>query len=246
MRPDPSERLNKLAPSKGPSRSLIGTVVIIVALLFIGGGYWLTQHLSEDNSTAVAPKGGLPGGNGLEVYASTGDEKQPRVDIYSDFQCPHCGSLDKVSGPAIFAAAKADKIKLYVHLESFLDRGATGPSTKMANAAFCAADYGKLPEFYQRGFAAHPSQGGAGFSDESILAIGQESGISGADYDAWKECVTSLKYESYVKATAEQMTESGISSTPTVLINGKVPADSEQKALFSDPKAFDAILQRVK
>ena len=155
-RPDAADKLKANQPPEGPSKVLIAAV-IAVALVIVGGIAWLRTD-PFGSLDATPPKGGNPAGAGVVAYPGAARPGVPTVDLYEDFQCPVCGQLEERNGRSIFEMAKAGDIKLVVHLMSFLDGNLDNDSSKRAaNAAFCASDAGRFPEFHAAVFAALPA-----------------------------------------------------------------------------------------
>ena len=64
------------------------------------------------------------------------------VDVFYDYQCPHCLTLEQGAHSALETAARSGKVQLRFHPVAFLDASSSGNdySTRAANAALCASD----------------------------------------------------------------------------------------------------------
>jgi protein-disulfide isomerase len=234
MRPDASKKLAAAAPKQGPNVAVIGAViaaVIIVGVVvaIVIGGSSKTSSGSGGSGVPAAAIGGL--GAGIVVNAATATPTSnaptaksnvPTLDLYEDFQCPACGTLEKSVGAEITSMAKAGDIKLVVHTLSFLDRNlGNDSSARSANAAACAADAGKFMEYHNAVFAAQPAREGEGYTDAQLTQFATTSGITGAALTTWQQCTSSGEYAKYVTSVQEASGKAGVDSTPTVKLNGQ-------------------------
>jgi protein-disulfide isomerase len=225
MRPDAKKKIATVTPKKGPNPIVIGAVV--AAVLIVGVVVAIVIGASGKSGTAngasAQPVGAVAAdGGGIVANASTAKSNAPTMDLYEDFQCPTCGALEKAMGPTIASIARAGDIKLIVHTLSFLDDNLKNDSSKRAaNAAACAADAGKFLEYHAAVFAAQPAQEGAGYTDAQLTQFASEAGITGAALTTWQQCTTSGQHDQYVADTQTNAEKVGVSSTPTVKLNGK-------------------------
>ncbi|MET7902276.1 thioredoxin domain-containing protein [Streptomyces sp. NPDC005355] len=141
------------------------------------------------------------------------------TDSYIDFQCPFCRMFEEASGPMLDGMVADGRITLIYHPMAFLDAMSTNRySTRASAASGCASDGGKFSEYLYTLFANQPSEGGPGLSDEELIALGLQIGLT----DAFAGCVRGgvhLDWPPYVTARAA---ERGVSTTPTVLVEGVV------------------------
>lgn len=141
------------------------------------------------------------------------------IDAYIDFQCPFCRMFEEASGPLLDAMVTEGQVTLVYHPMGFLDAMSTSRySTRASAASGCASDGGKFMEYLYTLFANQPPEGGPGLSDEELIALGRQVGLT----DAFAVCVRDglhLDWPPYVTARAA---ERGVSSTPTVLVEGAI------------------------
>lgn len=243
-RPDAREKLNAAGPRTGPSKLLIGGAIVVVLLLVAAFAWLRTDPFAERD--AGAPDNGRTGGAGLMVYPGKADGDVPTVDVYEDFQCPYCGQLEKTSGADLTKAARAGKIKLRIHLLSFLDDNLGNDSSKRAaNAAFCAADAGRFPQYHSALFAAQPAKEGQGYSDQTLRAAAKKAGITGKAATTFDKCVDKNTYGNYVTDTQKAANDDGVNGTPRVLIDGKAIGDQQMQQLLSTPGSLDEVLRQA-
>jgi protein-disulfide isomerase len=226
MRPDAKKKIATVTPKKGLNPIIIGAVVaavlivgVVVAIVMAknSGTTGTSSNGSADPVGIVANDGG-----GILANAATVKGNAPTVDLYEDFQCPTCGALEKAMGPTFASMAKTGEIRLIVHTLSFLDDNLKNDSSKRsANAVACASDAGKFLEYHAAVFAAQPAQEGAGYTDAQLTAFATEVGITGPALTTWQKCTTSGQHDVYVADTQTNAEKAGVSSTPTVKLDGK-------------------------
>jgi protein-disulfide isomerase len=225
MRPDASKKIAAVAPKKGPNPVIIGAVVAAVVIL----GVVITIVFATKDEPGGATGGsaqpvGVIGGTGGGIFANKATAKStaPTLDLYEDFQCPACADLEERIGAAKASLAKAGEIKLVVHTLSFLDDNLKNDSSaRSANAAACAADAGKFMEYRALVFAAQPAQEGVGYTDAQLTQFAQASGITGPALTTWQQCTSSGQHDQYVADVQESSGRAGVSSTPTIKLNGQ-------------------------
>lgn len=240
-RPDASDKLAATKPKEGPPKALIGAVIAVVLVIVAGAAFLMTDPFGK--LEAKGPQNSQPEGNGLVMYPGKAKPGVPTVELWEDFQCPGCGGLEKNNGKSIQQMAAAGDIKLTVHVMSFLDQNLNNDSSsRAANAAFCAADAGKFPEYHSAVFAGQPAEEGQGFTDKQLKqTFASAAGITGAAATTFTKCVDEGTYKDYAKDTLKRSNDDGINGTPTIKINGKTVADngkeeqSQEKTLANSP-----------
>jgi protein-disulfide isomerase len=123
-------------------------------------------------------------------------------------------------------------------------------STRSGNAAAAVANYSpdQYFEFHRRLFAAQPEEGGAGLSDDRLIAIAKAAGVS--HLDEISDAIRSGRWNSWVTARTDEFTgkkgaladakipAANVGSTPTVLVDGAyytgAPGDASAFSAFYD------------
>jgi|GEM_PF-108450 len=226
-----------------------GTVVLVVLITFIGVGVQSSRaKISSDadttNATAAA---------GVKV----GNQQAPvLVDVYEDFQCPICNTLEQGGLTTDLAAkVKATTVKVNYHVMSFLDSLSNGNkySSRAANAGYCAADqspaafskfhdilYGKSAD----GGNNQPAENSDGRPDSQLIAWGKEAGITSADFST---CVTSNQHKDLVAGVTEAASKRGVNGTPTVFVAGaRVGSEDSTVTVAQIDAAISAALAKAK
>ena len=213
----------------------ISTAVVVVVALVVALVVWM-------NNAATDP-GTPPSGAGIdqETGAIAVGEGSQTLDTYIDFMCPICGQFETTYGPEITDLIDAGTITLNIHPISILDRYSQGTeySTRAANAMYCVAeaDPDAAYPFMQEMFEKQPAEQSTGLTDDEILAIASDVGVTGID-----SCVTDRTFGDYVtsmtKNTPIQPGSQGI-GTPTLSVNGETIANSSIPAVGSFATLFN-------
>jgi protein-disulfide isomerase len=188
-----------------------GWVVAFVLVTAVGGVLYQSSRSARETGTVVEPAHAL-GPGGAEVMGTLA--APVLIEEYGDFQCPACASWDRVVFPTVRRLVEEGKIRFAYHLFAFL-----GPeSLKAASAAECAGDQGKFWEYRDYLYAnQYPENSGALTSDR-LIEIGDSVGISPASFGS---CVRADTYAGWIRQISDQATSRGITSTPTILVNGQ-------------------------
>ena len=161
---------------------------------------------------------------------SRGPEDAPIVIVeFSDFQCPYCRRA---------TAALEELMERYDGQIRFVYKDYPLPSHteafKAAEAGNCAHEQGMFWEFHDRLFGAQDS-----LDVESLQAYAGELGLDGNQFAA---CLAEDRFADRVEHDLEVGRQYGVSSTPTVFINGRtvtgaVPLDIFE-AIVEEELAF--------
>jgi protein-disulfide isomerase len=151
-------------------------------------------------------------------------EGVPVVDVYYDYQCPGCGSLERNYGKALEQLAEENKIQLRLRTMNFLDQASwsKGASTNGAIGAFCADYQGLFAEYHLAVFNNQPDS--ESDSIESIVfreTIPAEIGMTGDALTEFQKCYDARATVGYVNSVNEASSKAGVTNTPTVDVNGK-------------------------
>ncbi|MBO3143637.1 DsbA family protein [Dermatophilus congolensis] len=248
---DRAAKIAAAAPKRrGPGPAVIVALLVVAALIVVG--VWQVSSGSQDSQSTVnsagVPKGGDANG-GLNAFPGVKlADGAPKVEVFTDFQCPFCGHLAKFNGEAMNKLAKEGKIQLVEHHMKFLDenmrRGEKGPSHAAANAAYCAADEGVYPQVAHGIFVNQPEVEGQGFPDDLFTKLAQGAGVKGEALDRFEKCVSKKKYVDYVKKSDEMSARMQVTGTPAVRINGKDVAKEDMSQLVSAANTFETVLAK--
>lgn len=186
-------------------------VAIVLAVVNASGG-----KDSPAGGKAVVPA------NVVDGAIPVGDAEAPvTVDLYFDYMCPACGAFEAGNAGDLTGLIEDGTAKVNLRVMNFLDGQSNGTaySTRAGNAVATAANDGTeaVWEFHNALYANQPAEGTAGLSDEQIAAIALEAGVPAYVVDSFDDGT----YRGWVAQSNEAAAENGVSSTPTVQINGE-------------------------
>jgi protein-disulfide isomerase len=189
----------------------VATLAVVGAVISIGafarggsGGY---------DSTILVP---TPRPSSVPQSDHVFGDPSARVTIaeYIDFQCPFCRQAVINVMPTIEQQFIANgTAKLEVHAIAI--RGSE--SVASAAAAECANDQGAFFAYYDILYANQGAEQSGSFSDDRLKAFAPSLNL---DTSAFNSCYDSGKYVSRVQQTTSAASSDGVSSTPTIYVNG--------------------------
>jgi protein-disulfide isomerase len=143
------------------------------------------------------------------------------VEVWSDFQCPACGFWAIQVEPDLVDEYVADGSVHFVYRDlAFLDGGdPNGESQQSAAAARCAGDQGSFWPYHDYLYENQDGENEGAFSRERLDQIAEAVGL---DMDAFGSCMSDSAALEAVRAETAQGQQAGLSSTPTLTINGVV------------------------
>jgi protein-disulfide isomerase len=201
----------------------------------------LTDGIVEPDPSAVLPAGVLAADSSTPfgVPYGTGSADVPVLELWEDFQCPACGSLELANGDGITQLAEEGKVQLIYRPTAFLDGNLGNDSSHRAIAAWgCAIDAGKVKEYHDIVYANQPVTEGMGFPEDRLLAFGADSGITDAAFTTFSQCVTDGTYLSWAANTNQEFSAGEIGGTPAGFLNG----EPVENAVLADPIALAELI----
>jgi protein-disulfide isomerase len=155
-----------------------------------------------------------------------GDPNAPiTLQIYADYQCPHCRNFfNNVEPQLVDDYVRTGQVKL--ELLDFTVVGVPSlnalpddslESVQAAEAAMCAAEQDAFIEYYQTLFTGEVKPNSGAFSDDNLKAFAADLGL---DTDQFDECLDTGKYEDAVIAFVHLGIDRGVRGTPSLSING--------------------------
>jgi len=141
------------------------------------------------------------------------------IEVWSDFQCPACGFFARQVEPDLIAEyVKDGTVRLVYRDFAFIDGGKpTGESQQAAAAARCAGEQGKFWPFHDYLFENQDGENKGAFSRDVLDQIGTAIGLAAT---AFASCMDGDAQEQAIVAETAQGGQAGVSSTPTLAING--------------------------
>lgn len=212
--------------------------------------------LDVQNASTVRSAEGTPAASPEASPAATaeltgyfvGDPDAPvTLQIYADYQCPHCRTFAQEIEPQLIAdyVATGD-----VRIE-YLDFTVVGvpsidalpddtlESVQAAEAAMCAAEQDAYLDYRTALFTGDKQPNSGAFSNENLAGVAQDLGL---DTDRFTECLENGTYEDAVIAFVFQAIDRGVQGTPTFSLNGGEPFFLPQSGYDGLKEILDAEL----
>ena len=203
--------------SSGPSIAIISVaaiaigVVLVAALLVFSGGLDGNEAAAIEEPDTPAPAEELRNGRTLVVEGAT---PAVEVEVFEDAQCPHCQTFTERVEPLIIAEHVVDGTASLTYSDYII----FGEDSVDAAVAMRAADEldGAFWDYHHTLY--HNAPDGA-FTRSGLADLAESIGL---DRDSFSEM---LDDEALIDAVAETNARGaslGVSSTPSVVINGEL------------------------
>lgn len=231
-----NERANaKYEPQATSSRMsyvLIGLGVLVVAAVVILGYLW------QSNKTYPAVDDKVLAENAAFIV---GERTAPEtIDVFEDFNCPHCKEFEESSGPAIQAKVTEGTVRVRYHMLNFLDSESESGdfSSRGAGAILCVARNDDRDAFWKLHSALFEKSGDDP-SNAEIAALATDAGAS----PAAQKCITDGALVDEARAMADESStqlansNDGDVATPSVLSAG-----SQVDGIMDGPSWLDELI----
>jgi len=151
--------------------------------------------------------------------------RSPVLNVYEDFQCPVCDVFEQANGGVVQKLAAEGKVAVIYHpFIVFLGEQPQQANSARAWAAARCVPAARWQQYHNLLYANQPRETTAGgFPVSQLLAMGSRIGLTGP---AFTRCVTSQRYAGQAIAVSQQILKGGITSTPTVKLNGRAVSTS--------------------
>jgi len=192
------------------------TVFAVLALIGLGAlGYLLTRPstVSIPANVTVQPADT----SGFAGYVKGAKTAPVEITEYADYQCPFCQTFATLQMPTI-EERLINTGKLRWRYRDFpLEMH---PFSRLAaHSAACADEQGKYWAQHDRIYQGQPEWSPASNAAPDFRRYAQSAGIDLGRYDA---CMKSSKYAGRIQADYNSGIALGVSSTPTLLVNGRL------------------------
>lgn len=190
---------------------LIGMSIIVAGLL-------ISKQIAKNNPVIEEPFVENSEPINIEVPAGLpvlgNNNAKVTVIEFADFQCPYCGDWQKT----VFPELKKNYIDTGKIRFVFMDYAFLGKeSYRAAEAARCAHDQNKFWEYHDKIFASQNSENEGAFSDPNLKQFAKDVGLNQSEFNT---CLDANKYQKDVENALVTGDSYGITSTPTLFING--------------------------
>ena len=151
---------------------------------------------------------------------------------FSDFQCPFCARVM----PTLKQVQQAYGDRVRIVWKDFPLTSIHPQAFKAAEAGQCAREQGKFWEYHDRLFANQQA-----LEPELLKKYAADAGLDAAKFSA---CLDTAKYGDRVQEQMGVGTGLGVSSTPTVFINGRLVSGAQPYDVFTT--IIDEELERAR
>ena len=220
-------------------RSLVvGGVAVLVLALVLMVGYVVQSSRDTTGAAATAPTGAV-GGYAVPAGPSTAPLK---VAVYEDFLGPFCEEYESAGRASFAKDIAAGKVQFQYHVLTFLDdKTSTEYSSRAANALAVVLDASGpsvAKAFHDLLFEHQPAEGSAGLTDAQLVDYAVQAG---ATRSAVSSGISGRTFEQWVANVGDRASKDGVSSTPTVEIDGRtVSFETTDELVAAVQDAVDA------
>ncbi|GAA3517501.1 DsbA family protein [Nocardioides daeguensis] len=210
----------RAAQNKREARRRILTIagVLGVMVLIVGGSIGVSLLNKEDVKAA--------GAGSSEYGVTIGESDAPHsVVIYEDFLCPYCGQLERATRKDLARLAADGKV--FVEYRPFDLLSSIADYPIRATNAFAVVLEKSGPDvakkFHDLLYENQPSEQDPGsMTDDDLVKLAVEAGATEGDVRA---DIEGLAQQAWVDKATQEAADSGVKSTPTILLDGKVFQD---------------------
>lgn len=194
-----------------------------------------TPRPSTAAVSLVTPSAAIP--ETLATGATLGKAAAPvTVEVWSDYQCPYCGELARNYLPRLVGDfVPSGTLRIHAQDIAFLDRGSSTESRDAAVAAACAGEQGRFWAYHDLLMWNQAGENAGAFAPARLQAMATRVPL---DIAAWNSCRASTAARQAVIDRTARASALGISSTPTLVINGQ--------AIVGLPPTYDALASAIR
>ena len=154
---------------------------------------------------------------GFRGYVKGSDSAAVEITEYADYQCPFCQTFATLQMPTIEERLiKTGRLR-WRYRDFPLQQHAY--SRIAAHSAACADEQGKFWPQHERIYEGQSEWAESRDGADIFRRYAREVGLDLAKYNA---CMASGKYAGRIQASYEEGTRAGVSSTPTLLVGGRL------------------------
>ena len=204
-------------------RNLMVGGVVIGILVIVVAGFLLSRSL-DDTTDVHAATASSRSDYGVTIGP---DDAADKVVIYEDFLCPFCGELEKRTRDDLTQLASDGKVQVEYRPFDLLGGGdASSYSVRSAGAFSVVLDKAGsdvAKKFHDLLYENQPSETASSFPSSADLAdLAVQAGAKESDV---RDAIEGDEGTAWVTKATSEASSAGVSSTPTILVNGKVFQD---------------------
>jgi protein-disulfide isomerase len=198
---------------------VVGAVVIIGLLAAIA--VVVARSITTDDSPRSTGRVVTPVNIRDSAFAVGAADAPVTLELYYDYMCPACGAFEHTNSGDLTRLIEDGVLRVRLHVMSFLDPMSQGTeySTRAANAYATVVDRApaRVWDFHTALYQHQPAEGTEGLSDDELAEIATEAGVPSAVAQTFTDGV----HRGWVARSTQDANDSGVSRTPTVLLNGQ-------------------------
>ena len=203
--------------------AVVGIAVVVVS------NQPVEAHIPDDLSSRYE---GIQRSNSPEGYPRLGDPDAPvTIEEYASFACPGCESFHSDSLDAVLTRVKDEQV-LFTYVP--LNTGSIPNAPGASRAALCVGQQGMFWEMHDVLFDWQTRYGNTAFSQNRLLTGVEQLGLNS---DAFTACFNSADINRTLDAAADE----GVSTTPTIRVNGVTVESSQAGVIPSAATILQAI-----
>jgi protein-disulfide isomerase len=191
-------------------------VFVVVALVGLGAlGYLLAKPSTVSIPVNVTIK--LSDTAGFHGYVKGSESAPVEITEFADYQCPFCQTFATLQMPTIEERLiKTGRLR-WRYRDFPLQQH---PFSRLAaHSAACADEQGRFWDQHQRIYDGQADWSAARDATGIFREYAKAIGLDLAKYDA---CMSTGKYAGRIQASQEEGTRLGVSSTPTLMVGGRL------------------------
>jgi len=246
--------MNNAAP--GRRNLVIGGVIVAVLALVVGIGWAIQANRDTtgdegkspgESASATDTAEAAPGDEGTTTMSApiapvdtyglgVGNQDAPaKVEIFEDFQCPHCADFEAASTEALRDLADDGQALVVYRPMAFLSQYSVLAMNALG-AVMDSGDGDAALALHDLLFAEQP----AGETPSTDWFVEQAASV-GADSEEVAAAITDNEFQQWVVNGTDDASKRGVTGTPTVFVNGEqVPGDTIEELVAATVAAVEA------
>jgi len=209
----------------------------------VAGTALLAGCLGDSEETTAEPPDGavagapIPEDPGAYEYETMGNGDAPVTATYvSNWKCPHCADFSSgFLGTIVEEYVEPGDLAIQHRALAYTDRGPwmgqDAPRAAEAGLAVWNADPDNYWAYHEHVMANQGDPNETWATTDRLVGFAEDIGVS--DAEAVRTAIEDGTYDDAVRATATAVSQAGVTSTPTLVIDGKVVSALEESAVRS-------------
>ncbi|WP_136688134.1 DsbA family protein [Halorhabdus amylolytica] len=187
-----------------------------------------------DGAVASAP---IPANPGEYEYETMGDGDAPVTATYvANWKCPHCadfssGFLGTIVGEYVEPGDLSIQHRALAYTNQGPWMGQDAPRAAEAGLAVWHTDPDNYWAYHEHVMANQGDPSETWATTDRLVGFAEDVGVS--DIEAVRTAIEDGTYDDAVRATATAVSQAGVTSTPTLIIDGQIVSALDESAVRS-------------